>query len=204
MNSQLFNRRQFSLTLTSFLSGLGLSANALASGGGPGSDEISRIEEAIHQEVVLKASRKRVYEALTDADQFGKATGVEGSKISREVGGAFSLFGGQIEGRHVELVPSTRIVQAWRSSGWENGKYSIARFEFKARGRPNTWPPAGRNTTGIRWRVISANKRRSRYCETAAGLTLSSAVKSLTMRAAVFWNASSGASFSKSNFAEGA
>ena len=134
MNSQLFSRRQFSLTLTSLLPGLGLSASAVASGGGPGSDEISRTEEAIHQEMVLKASRKRVYEALTDADQFGKATGVEGSKISREVGGAFSLFGGQIEGRHVELVPSTRIVQAWRPSAWENGKYSIARFEFKDEG----------------------------------------------------------------------
>jgi len=120
--------------LTSFLSGLGLSANALASGGGPGSDEISRIEEAIHQEVVLKASRKRVYEALTEAGQFSKATGSEGTEISREVGGAFSLFGGQIEGRHVELVPSARIVQAWRSSGWEKGKYSVARFELKDEG----------------------------------------------------------------------
>ncbi len=134
MNSQLFSRRQFSLTLTSLLAGLGLSTSALASGGGPSSDEILRTEEAIHQEVVLKAGRKRVYEALTDADQFRKVTGVEGTEVSHEVGGAFSLFGGQIEGRHVELVPTTRIVQAWRSSGWEKGKYSIARFELKDEG----------------------------------------------------------------------
>jgi activator of HSP90 ATPase len=134
VNSHLFNRRQFSLALTSFLSGLGLSASALASGGGPGSDEISRTEEAIHQEVVLKAGRKRVYEVLTEAGQFSKATGSEGAEIGREVGGTFSLFGGQIEGRHVELVPSARIVQAWRSSGWEKGKYSIARFELKDEG----------------------------------------------------------------------
>ncbi len=47
VNSQLFSRRQFSLTLTSLLAGLGLSTSALASGGGPSSDEILRTEEAI-------------------------------------------------------------------------------------------------------------------------------------------------------------
>ena len=135
MNSQLFTRRHFSLTFASLLSGLGLNAaNAFASKGGPGDNEISRTEEAIHQEVALKASRKRVYDALTEAEQFSKATGVEGARISREVGGAFSLFGGAIEGRHVELVPSARIVQAWRSSGWEKGKYSLAAFELKDEG----------------------------------------------------------------------
>jgi activator of HSP90 ATPase len=35
------------------------------------------------------------------------------TQISREVGGAFSLFGGIIVGRHIELVPNERIVQAW-------------------------------------------------------------------------------------------
>ena len=134
MNSQLLTRRRFSLTLTSVLSGLGLSKKNLAWATGPGNNEISRTEEAIHQEVVLKASRKRVYEALTETDQFRQATGVESTKISREVGGEFSLFGGAIEGRHVELVPAARIVQAWRASGWENGKYSIARFEIKDEG----------------------------------------------------------------------
>ena len=102
MNSQLLTRRGFSRSLTSVLSGLGLSTSALASSTGPRNDEISRTEEAIHQEVVLKASRKRVYDALTETEQFRKATGVEGTKISREVGGAFSLFAGAIEGRHVE------------------------------------------------------------------------------------------------------
>jgi activator of HSP90 ATPase len=136
VNSQLLTRRRFSLTLTSVLSGLGLSTSAWASGSGngAGSDEVSKTEEAIHQEVVLKASRKRVYEALTEADQFRKVTGGAAAEISREVGGAFSLFDGHIAGRHVELVPSARIVQAWRSNGWENGKYSIARFELKDEG----------------------------------------------------------------------
>src|SRR5260370_5001980 len=79
VNSQLFSRRQFSLTLTSLLAGLGLSTSALASGRGPRSEEILPTEEAIHQEVVLTAGRKRVYEALTDADQLCNGTGGEGT-----------------------------------------------------------------------------------------------------------------------------
>ena len=56
------------------------------------------------------------------------------AEISREVGGAFTLFGGYITGRHIELVPNERIVQAWRAGGWDPGIYSIARFELVEQG----------------------------------------------------------------------
>jgi uncharacterized protein YndB with AHSA1/START domain len=103
--------------------------------------EISHTAESIHQEPVFKASRKRVYEALTDTEQFDKIIQISGvmksmhlggkrTEISREVGGAFALFGGYITGRHVELVPNERIVQAWRTGGWGPGVYSIAKFEL--------------------------------------------------------------------------
>jgi activator of HSP90 ATPase len=52
------------------------------------------------------------------------------AEISREVGGAFVLFGGYITVRNVELLPNQRIVQAWRAGGWPSGIYSIARFEL--------------------------------------------------------------------------
>ncbi|MFZ0759009.1 MAG: SRPBCC domain-containing protein [Candidatus Sulfotelmatobacter sp.] len=108
-------------------------------------DEISRTEESIHQEAVFKASRKRVYEALTDAKQFDKVVQLSGAmqsmhlgsaptEIGREVGGSFTLFGGYITGRHVELVPDERIVQAWRTGGWAPGVYLIARFELVEQG----------------------------------------------------------------------
>src|SRR5208337_4375449 len=108
-------------------------------------EEISRTAEAIHQEPVFKASRKRVYEALTDAKQFDKVIQLSGvmqsmhlpdkpAEISREAGGAFTLFGGYITGRHVELVPSERIVQAWRTGGWPPGIFSIAKFELVEQG----------------------------------------------------------------------
>src|SRR5208282_6506071 len=89
-------------------------------------NEISHTAESIHQEPVFKANRKRVYEALTDSKQFDKVIQLSGvmqamnlgdkpAEISREVGGTFTLFGGYITGRQVELVPNERIVQAWRT-----------------------------------------------------------------------------------------
>lgn len=109
-------------------------------------EEISHTAEAIHQETVFKASRKRVYDALTDAKQFdkvmhlsaamqsGMALGNSPTEISREVGGTFTVFGGHITGRHIELVPNERIVQAWRVPVWGAGLYSIARFELVEQG----------------------------------------------------------------------
>jgi activator of HSP90 ATPase len=107
---------------------------------------ISHTAEAIHMEPVFKASRKRVYEALTDTKQFEKVTqlglamtsgmslGTKPTEISREAGGAFSIFRGHILGRHIELVPNEQIVQAWRVADWNPGVYSIAKFELVEQG----------------------------------------------------------------------
>jgi len=155
MNSNLCSRRDFSVRAGFLFTGLGMAAAAFGStipgtvGGATGkpvaeapagNEEISRTAEAIHQEVVFNASRKRVYEALTDAEQFtkvvrlSKVPGGPPAAISKEAGGAFSAFGGYITGRHIELVPNERIAQAWRAGGWEAGKYSIVRFELKEQG----------------------------------------------------------------------
>ena len=152
MVSNLFTRRDFSVGLASIFAGLGVAGTAFGSTGSArtarvaGSDEISHTAEAIHQEVVFKASRKRVYEALADAKQFdkvvqlsaavksGMVSGATPAEISREVGGAFSLFGGYISGRHVELVPNERIVQAWRTGNWNPGVFSIVKFELTEQG----------------------------------------------------------------------
>jgi uncharacterized protein YndB with AHSA1/START domain len=152
MISNLFTRRDVSMRLASFFSRLGVAGIAFGAAGSArtaqvaGSKEISHSGEAIHQEVVFKASRKRVYEALTDAKQFdkvvqlsaavksGMVSGATPTEISREVGGAFSLFGGYISGRHVELVPNERIVQAWRTGNWNPGVYSIVKFALTEQG----------------------------------------------------------------------
>ncbi len=100
---------------------------------------ISHTCEYIHQEVIFRAARKRVYQALTDEKQFKQVTDFimkgASTEISRVVGGMFSLFGGVILGRHIELVPDERIVQAWREKDWDPGVYSIVRFQLNEEGQ---------------------------------------------------------------------
>src|SRR6476660_7773852 len=86
----------------------------------------------IHQEIEFNASPQQLYEALLDGKQFTEFSG-RPAEINREVGGAFSLFGGHIIGLNVELVPNQRIVQAWRVVTWPEGVYSIVRFELKSK-----------------------------------------------------------------------
>ena len=136
------SRRGFSIALVSLISGVSAARRAAAE---PADDGISRTAEAIHQEVVFKASRARIYEALCDAKQFDAITRLTGmmmqtaaagqpTAIDRQPGGAFTLFGGRIVGRQVELVKDERIVQAWRVAAWNAGIYSIARFELRDEG----------------------------------------------------------------------
>ncbi|HZL27714.1 MAG TPA: SRPBCC family protein [Acidobacteriaceae bacterium] len=91
---------------------------------------------ALHQEVELKAPATRVYQILIDSKQFTAFSGAP-AEIRPEAGGTFSLFGGMIGGRNIELVPGVRIVQAWRPADWPAGLYSLVRFELKDQG-PNT------------------------------------------------------------------
>jgi len=106
-------------------------------------EEISHSAEAIHQQPTFTASPARVFKALMDSQQFDKVIQISGvmqsdvmakmkkpTEISRDVGGAFALFGGYIVGRHLELVPNELIVQAWRVGSWDRGLYSIVKFEL--------------------------------------------------------------------------
>jgi len=86
----------------------------------------------IHQGIDFTVSPEWLYETLLDSKRFSKFSGRK-ANIKREPGGAFSLFDGHIVGRNVELIPNTRIVQAWRVATWPEGVYSIVRFEFKPR-----------------------------------------------------------------------
>jgi activator of HSP90 ATPase len=113
---------------------------------GAQNEEISHSEDAIHQETTYKSNRKRIYDALLDTGQFDKITnqspemkankslGDKPTSISRETGGTFTIFGGHIIGRNLELVPNERIVQAWRVIDWDAGHYSIVKFEFVEQG----------------------------------------------------------------------
>lgn len=65
-----------------------------------------------------------------DAKQHAKFTGGP-AKISRKVGGAFSVFGGSIRGRTVKLVKDNIIVQAWRMEEWPKNVSSRVTFSLQ-------------------------------------------------------------------------
>jgi uncharacterized protein YndB with AHSA1/START domain len=83
--------------------------------------------KTIRHTVTLGAPPKKVYAALIEEKRHAKFTG-NAAKISRKVGGALTCYGGHIEGINLELVPAKRIVQAWRTTGWAAGIFSIATF----------------------------------------------------------------------------
>src|SRR5215475_3946186 len=100
VSAQPPTRRQLLAGTTAALTGLGFgpfSAFARTEEG------ISRAAESIHQEPVLKANPKRVYEALTDEKQFEKVIllsaavqsganlGNKPTRIAAEAGGTFTI-----------------------------------------------------------------------------------------------------------------
>src|SRR5882724_8388384 len=87
---------------------------------------------SLHQEIELHAAPRRIYDLLLDANAFSAFSG-DVADVGPNEGQAFSLFGGRITGRNVELVPPERIVQAWRSRSWAVGVYSVVRFALTAR-----------------------------------------------------------------------
>lgn len=45
-------------------------------------------------------------------------------------GGKFELFGGNVSGEYLELVPGKKVVQSWRLSQWPAGHFSKLQIEF--------------------------------------------------------------------------
>ena len=95
----------------------------------PPSTAANQTRTFLHQEVDLKASPKRIYDVLLDSKQYPANRRDLSDRPSE--GGAFSMFGGLIVGRNIELVLNQRIVQAWRPTHWDPGVYSMVKFELK-------------------------------------------------------------------------
>jgi len=87
---------------------------------------------SLHQEIDYKASAERIYQVLLSSKDFTAFSGAA-AEIDPKPGGTFSMFGGLVVGRNVELVLNQRIVQAWRLSGeFPEGVYSLVKFVLKA------------------------------------------------------------------------
>lgn len=85
--------------------------------------------KTIKQKVKFRAPPDRVYEFLADSKQHALLTGRK-ADISRKVGGTFSTQNGHVTGINVDMVPGTRLVQAWRTKEFPKGIFSMAAFQF--------------------------------------------------------------------------
>jgi activator of HSP90 ATPase len=149
--SNTISRRSLALSLAALPAGLAMAAdestkasNATARATAAAADGLSHTSEMILQEVTLTAGPQRVYEALTRSKDFDMITrlsdgaallaaaGAKPTAISTEVGGPFTLFGGYVTGRHLEMLPGERLVQAWRAGSWKPGEFSVAAFYLAA------------------------------------------------------------------------
>jgi len=135
---RLRSRRLFVAGTATSLGGLMLAGPLLAE---PQSQEMQNVKAkpenvhrtALHQDISIKATPHRIYDILLDAKKFAALTGAPAT-IDDKAGASFSLFGGLIVGRNVELIPDQLIVQAWRPTHWAPGVYSMAKFAFNPQG----------------------------------------------------------------------
>jgi activator of HSP90 ATPase len=149
MQSTHISRRSLALGLAAFPVGLVIAAESPAAPKAKSVaavDGLSHSSEAIRQEILLDASPQRIYHALTAAEDFEmisrlsdaavllNAAGAKPTSISTEVGGPFTLFGGYVTGRHIEMLPNERLVQAWHAGSWKPDDFSIADFQLIAEG----------------------------------------------------------------------
>lgn len=145
MDSKLLSRRALALGLAAAPLGLGAGLRAAADERPTAADAggLAHGAAAIHQELSFAATPARVYRALTRTADFDAVTrlsdgaellaapGAKPTAIGAVAGDEFTLFGGYITGRHLELAPGVRLVQAWRAGSWEPGEFSVAHFALE-------------------------------------------------------------------------
>lgn len=71
-----------------------------------------------------------LYEILMDENRW-KGFTQSNARISKEVGGEFSIFDGSVTGTNVELQEGKLIVQNWRFGSWRDGIVSKVRLTFE-------------------------------------------------------------------------
>ncbi len=88
--------------------------------------------KTIRQSVLIKADPHEVYETLMDSKRHSVLT-ASAASISRKTGGNFSVYGGSISGRNLELEQDRKIVQEWfcETPGWPESHYSKATFTLE-------------------------------------------------------------------------
>lgn len=83
----------------------------------------------IQQSVRFRTSPQDLYELYIDSKKHSRSTGAP-ARINGKVGGKFTAFGGQLEGKILFLARGKQIVQVWRASHWKKDDWSILVLNF--------------------------------------------------------------------------
>lgn len=86
----------------------------------------------IVQKYEMNATPEQVFDALVNPDTIQTWSGDE-AKMGPEVGDTFTLWGGQMFGKNLEVVKNKKLVQEWCYDQWE--KPSKVTFTLKAKGK---------------------------------------------------------------------
>jgi uncharacterized protein YndB with AHSA1/START domain len=80
----------------------------------------------------MNATPEEVFDALVNPDLIEGWSGDE-AKMTADVGGKFSLWGGQMFGTNLEVVKNKKLVQEWCYDQWKEP--SKVTFTIKAKGK---------------------------------------------------------------------
>ncbi|KAI9282567.1 activator of Hsp90 ATPase [Sporodiniella umbellata] len=122
----------------------------------------------IHDTVNFQTSAQELYETIMDTQRAMVWT--RGPvRLSKEAGSHYELFGGNVSGEILELVPGQKIVQSWRLRSWPAGHFSKVTMTFVEGSESvdlkveQTGVPVGEeeltrnNWSGYYWRAIKAS-----------------------------------------------
>ena len=86
----------------------------------------------IEKSYEMNATPEEVFDALVNPDMIEDWSGDE-AKMTPNVGGKFSLWGGQMFGTNLEVVKNKKLVQEWCYDQWKEP--SKVTFTIKAKGK---------------------------------------------------------------------
>lgn len=75
--------------------------------------------KTINQTYLIKAPVEKVWQALTESSIIAKWGGGP-ARMNDKVGTKFSLWGGDIHGKNIEVVKNKQLVQEWFGGEWRN------------------------------------------------------------------------------------
>ncbi len=78
------------------------------------------MNKAFEQTVVFKGTTAaELFDIFLDSEKHTEIHNGAEARISKEVGGKFSLLNGNLTGKNLLIIPNRMIVQSWRGNVWE-------------------------------------------------------------------------------------